>query len=589
MREAMLVVRGSNSTIDWSINLGEAMQEFSYTYLQPVGGRDSSAPEGEGEGEGAIMAYKTRTVSGSTHKGIYTAANCVLQCYNLQSYLLRLLEAGYLIKAVGHSLGAGVGAMVAAEMRNRLILRHCTASGSAGRLVQLPALDVYGNQVMRDVPVDGTIVPASLKHLLSRISAVVFSCPACITPNLADALLEDRLLINTVYDRDVIPRFSFKTLEVLAGELKDPAFVAKADHWYQSDKNDFGEYAQSLGKAGDIVKASRGGDNRGVYSEDMPLSVIVDNGVGDEEVDAALIVPPKKPPRVIPSTGDKLPAVDSRVTADSASMGSTSTHASSALSSTIDFAKGWLSSYSNSSSSRTSNTADIDSTPQATAPPPSLSAPSDATSTTTTDNSQQQSAPLYEQPTVPRIETVTPGPVVHLFAELDGTSGAAVVTFRHKSFRKMTIIPAHIAEDHFIPRTREALRSILLKRARDDNRDANHDKAAAAAIVDKYFDISDSSSIDRTYGSDQSNNSAGFTLQPISAADRCEGTTGRWEPCYVCGVDVTWPYVLHSDASRAMVSPWCIAAPSLLSLMCWSMMMLCMCSRLPTTARRAGR
>jgi hypothetical protein len=310
--------------------------------------------------------------------------------------------------------------------------------------------------------------------------------------------------------------------------------------------------------------------------------------VGDE-VDAALIVPPKKPPRVIPSTGDKLPAVDSRVTADSASMGSTSTHASSALSSTIDFAKGWLSSYSNSSSSsRTSNAADMDGTPQATAPPPSLSAPSDATSTTTADNSQQQSAPLYEQPTVPRIETVTPGPVVHLFAELDGTSGAAVVTFRHESFRKMTIIPAHIAEDHFIPRTREALRSIMLKKARDD-RDANHNEAAAATIIDKYFDISDSSSIDRTYGSDQSNNSAGFTLQPISAADRCEGTTGRWEPCYMCGVDVTWPYVLHSDASRAMVSHWCIAAPSLLPLMCWSMMMLCMCSRLPTTARRAGR
>lgn len=537
MREAMLVVRGSNSTIDWSINLGEAMQEFSFTYLQPSGG-SGSVPHGD-------KAYKTRTVSGSTHKGIYTAANCVLQCYNLQSYLLRLLEAGYLIKAVGHSLGAGVGAMVVAEMRNRLILRHCTASGCSSRLMQLPALDVYGNQVMRDVPVDGTIVPASLKHLLSRISAVVFSCPACITPNLADALLEDRLLINTIYDRDVIPRFSFKTLEVLAGELKDPAFVAKADHWYQSDKNDFGQYAQSLGKAGDIVKASRGTDNKGMHSDDPQLSVVVDNGMGDQ-VDAAPSVPPKKPPRTISSTGAG-PTVDSRAVADGASIGSSSVQqAPNALSSTIDFAKGWLSSYSNSS--RTNNSADID---KATVAPPSmLSTTSDVSTTTNTitDSSQQPS----EQSAVPRIETVTPGPIVHLFAELDGTAGAAVVTFRHESFRKMTIIPSHIAEDHFIPRTREALRSILLKRAArgKGDRDADPD---GAATVDKYFDISDSSSIDRTYGTDQLNSSEGFTLQSISIADR-EGASGRWEPCYVCGVDVTWPYVLHSDASRAMVS-----------------------------------
>jgi len=547
VREAMLVVRGSNSTIDWSINLGEAMQEFSFTYLQPSGG-SGSVPHGD-------MVYKTRTVSGSTHKGIYTAANCVLQCYNLQSYLLRLLEAGYLIKAVGHSLGAGVGAMVVAEMRNRLILRHCTASGCSIKLMQLPALDVYGNQVMRDVPVDGTIVPASLKHLLSRISAVVFSCPACITPNLADALLEDRLLINTIYDRDVIPRFSFKTLEVLAGELKDPAFVAKADHWYQSDKNDFGQYAQSLGKAGDIVKASRGTDNKGVHSDDPPLSVVVDNGMGDQ-VDAAPIVPPKKPPRTISSTGAG-PTVDSRAAADGTSIGSSSVQqAPNALSSTIDFAKGWLSSYSNSS--RTNNSADID---KATVAPPSMLSTTSDVSTTNTITEQPS-----EQSAVPRIETVTPGPIVHLFAELDGTAGAAVVTFRHESFRKMTIIPTHIAEDHFIPRTREALRSILLKRAARGDRDADPD---GAATVDKYFDISDSSSIDQTYGTDQLNSSGGFTLQSISVADR-EGASGRWEPCYVCGVDVTWPYVLHSDASRAMVSNRCIAAV----LMGWLMMMM---------------
>jgi len=401
---------------------------------------------------------------------------------------------------------------------------------------------------MRDVPANGTTVSATLKHLLSRISAVVFSCPACITPNLADAMLEDRLLINTIHDRDVIPRFSFKTLEVLAGELKDPAFVAKADHWYQSDKTDFGQYAQSLGKAGDIVKANRGADK--MHSDDSPQSLTEDHGKVQDA--------PLKPPRVgkggmpISSTGtgaiagttidkDKLTADDSaRETTDSTSIGSSSVHASSStLSSTIDLAKGWLSNY------RARKVADIDNTSVNHA-----SAASDVT--TTTDSSHDQTVP--EQPAVPRIETVTPAPIVHLFTELDGTAGAAVVTFRHESFRKMTIIPAHIAEDHFIPRTREALRSVLLRRGKTDDR--VHEKEAVA--IDKYFDIPDTKSIDRTYESiGQTSSSNGFTLQPISsrgaAIDR-EGTE-RWEPCYVCGVDVTWPYVLHSDASRAMVRP----------------------------------
>jgi hypothetical protein len=31
----------------------------------------------------------------------------------------------------------------------------------------------------------------------------------------------------------------------------------------------------------------------------------------------------------------------------------------------------------------------------------------------------------------------------------------------------------------------------------------------------------------------------------------------QWVPCAVCGLDVTWPYVLHSDASRAIVAHNC--------------------------------
>lgn len=47
----------------------------------------------------------------------------------------------------------------------------------------------------------------------------------------------------------------------------------------------------------------------------------------------------------------------------------------------------------------------------------------------------------------------------------------------------------------------------------------------------------------------------------VKAADRVTPPTGKaskqWVPCSVCGLDVTWPYVLHSDASRAIVAHNC--------------------------------
>ncbi|KAJ1439169.1 hypothetical protein B484DRAFT_391941, partial [Ochromonadaceae sp. CCMP2298] len=63
-----------------------------------------------------------------------------------------------------------------------------------------------------------------------------------------------RLLLNTIYDRDIVPRFSWSTLAHLAQQLKDPDFVARADAWTQQDSRDFKEYATSLGKASDIHK-----------------------------------------------------------------------------------------------------------------------------------------------------------------------------------------------------------------------------------------------------------------------------------------------------------------------------------------------
>jgi hypothetical protein len=118
-------------------------------------------------------------------------------------------------------------------------------------------------------PESGLRAPEYLSGTVSAISAVVFSSPAFLTPNLAEAFLQDRLLINTIYDRDIIPRFSFKTIQLIAEELKDPDFCAQADIWTQEDKTDFSAYAASMGKASDIHKTAAAAS--GATAEDIDM------------------------------------------------------------------------------------------------------------------------------------------------------------------------------------------------------------------------------------------------------------------------------------------------------------------------------
>lgn len=87
-REALVVIRGSQSTMDWSINLQEAM-----------------------------TPYKYKDTTGMIHKGIAEGSLALLEAYDTFPHILRLLSRGYSIRCIGHSLGAGVAVMVAARLR----------------------------------------------------------------------------------------------------------------------------------------------------------------------------------------------------------------------------------------------------------------------------------------------------------------------------------------------------------------------------------------------------------------------------------------------------------------------------------------
>ncbi len=231
----MLVIRGSSSVMDWSINLEDEMCDYVFTHIVDTthtSDADLSDTSGVDATTGRINTNTpplsatadskyTSTVHGIIHKGLHTAAMGLLEGYNLRTTLLRLVAAGYTVKIVGHSLGAGIAALIAAELRVSLIVQHLAAEATAStssNSTKIPDLaeptSPSAARVGISRPESGLPVSPVLANTISAVSAVVFSSPAFLSVNLADAFLVDKLLVNVVYDKDIIPRFSFKTIQV---------------------------------------------------------------------------------------------------------------------------------------------------------------------------------------------------------------------------------------------------------------------------------------------------------------------------------------------------------------------------------------
>ncbi len=226
-KEAMLVIRGSQSTMDWSINFEEELMEMQFSY-RPV----------------ITTPTLLQNVMGYAHKGIYNGARGILDGYGARVFLMLLFNSGYNIQMVGHSLGAGVAALIAADLRSTIVQSQdkdrqlnadaAISSHHAANLSSLSDADVDGKKALE----------------AHRISAVVFSCPAVVTENLAVAFVEDRLLINVVNGPDAVPRFSRFTMKALAKEMD--CFKGQAEIWTLQDKKDITSYIKKMGKASDI-------------------------------------------------------------------------------------------------------------------------------------------------------------------------------------------------------------------------------------------------------------------------------------------------------------------------------------------------
>jgi len=153
--------------------------------------------------------------TGQVHRGIHQGALGILDGYNLRPYLLKLWGRGYVTTIVGHSLGAGTAALIAAELRN-----SC-----------------------RENAFDGT---------LTSIKAVVFSSPAIVTDNLATAFVQSELLVNVIYGNDIVPRISKRNMATLAKEIIEFGDSHLSAEWAKADRSDLANYFTNLGKAAAI-------------------------------------------------------------------------------------------------------------------------------------------------------------------------------------------------------------------------------------------------------------------------------------------------------------------------------------------------
>lgn len=94
--EAILAIRGTQSAVDWSINVDDKMRPYTYRSGQ----------------------YGEKEVQGSVHHAMMEGALKILDVFAMRECIHQLVKNGFDVKIVGHSLGAATACLIAAELRS---------------------------------------------------------------------------------------------------------------------------------------------------------------------------------------------------------------------------------------------------------------------------------------------------------------------------------------------------------------------------------------------------------------------------------------------------------------------------------------
>lgn len=179
---------------------------------------------------------------------------------------------------------------------------------------------------------------------------------------------------------------------------------------------------------------------------------------------------------------------------------------------------------------------------------------------------------------------------------------AAVITHQHPTFQHIQLLLVQLLEDHAMKTYRQSFDSVLFharkahrkgssslstahnidnlfpmhvtnsmsapvsagdntavvlndsfgENADDDDEDPMHDVALVTSKKGEKEDrsVNASSNVD--------GNSEHVDLGSIKVEHaHAPGYICAWTPCSICQLDVTWPYIMHSDASRGLVKNYC--------------------------------
>ena len=175
---------------------------------------------------------------------MHEAALGILDDFGIRSRLLYLLlDKDYPVKVIGHSLGAGVAVLIAAEMRNSVYERlhvtqynHSTDAdlGSMNNIVTATPIstttDEYSNTTATYVEVTPTAPPYTntttsntttannstanrsntydKRMSIPSLTAIAYAMPPAVSVPLAQAMSADDLCVSAVNSFDIVPRFS---------------------------------------------------------------------------------------------------------------------------------------------------------------------------------------------------------------------------------------------------------------------------------------------------------------------------------------------------------------------------------------------
>eukprot|EP01038_Epipyxis_sp_PR26KG_P006204 gene6204-8543_t len=147
---------------------------------------------------------------------------------------------------------------------------------------------------------------------------------------------------------------------------------------------------------------------------------------------------------------------------------------------------------------------------------------------------------------------------------------SALITHEHPTFNRIDLLLSKTVDDHKIKKYRDSIVSASFtnkymlgndeKESHKKSRSEQNSFIIPACLEKVYQEVEGWTDSVDNHTNSAINNKASFNKQSISSnitSPSVDNSKNVWMTCHICGLDVLWPYVLKSDASRAICTHNC--------------------------------